>query len=89
MVINIDGAFKAEHLRQERSHDDVCLSDGLAYMAKSAPYLAHIAQTKEVKVVSAPARRRSPPRPEPPACYIPAEMGRGRHRPPPAMSTKQ
>ena len=47
----MDGNFKAEHMKNRRSHDDVALSDGQGYMPARSPYMEYLNTVTETKQV--------------------------------------
>lgn len=49
--IVFDGNFKAEHLKSQRTDDDVSLSDGTGFMVTEAEYQKHIVSAVETRQV--------------------------------------
>jgi hypothetical protein len=48
----VDGNFKAEHMKMQRSQDDVPLMKGEGYMVEEGRYQEHLRASTEIKEVT-------------------------------------
>lgn len=51
-IFNMDGNFKAEHMRMRRPENDIAISDGTGFMVGTERYKTYLAATQEEKRVS-------------------------------------